>query len=445
MAVARARISRRIRIVAALAVVGGTVALIAPAGAQYTPVTFGAPVLLTTFPQCGGYEPTVVVDGFNNVVVTAHKQNHCDAAAPDPNGDLPVRGASWLWTSSDGAHFTDMPGLAPDGVDRLDVGDEGDLATDDANHIYFVDTKVVDTAFTSWLATGNGSVAETNHTPAVASAEPSDDRPWVVAHGNGVVLYTGNNAEVNPIGTNGKGCGPGRFTVHMSTDGGQTFDHQGCALPGSQWCRPAADHTADSQYFYMICTDTSNSLVAYTSPDNGTTWNETTIETGGGANAGDQSWPSAAVGPDGTVYALYGHPNSLTMYRSTDHGATWEKRDLVGDGTLQAGKYSYQWMAVAPDGSIGLAYYASYDGGNTWYVYAGTAPDWTSPFTEVSVDPQNPVADQGFTPWGDFFTIAFGPDSRLHIVWTRNDVIGGDPTGATLGLNSNIFYAVEGG
>ena len=118
-------------------------------GHKPTGFRFGTPVRLPTFESCGGYEPGLALDKFGNIFVTAHKQNHCDAVADDPSAPAGVRAESWLWTSTDGVNFGDMPGLAnlPADPSSLDVGDEGDIGLDDANHLYFVDTKVVDDHF----------------------------------------------------------------------------------------------------------------------------------------------------------------------------------------------------------------------------------------------------------------------------------------------------------
>src|SRR5213082_3747110 len=104
--------------------------------------TFGTPVRLPTFKSCGGYEPGIALDRYGNIFVTAHKQNHCDAVALDPSAPDGVRAQSWRGTSTDGVNFVDIPGLAhlAAAPDQLDVGDEGDIALDDSNHFYFVDT-----------------------------------------------------------------------------------------------------------------------------------------------------------------------------------------------------------------------------------------------------------------------------------------------------------------
>ncbi|HEX8025261.1 MAG TPA: hypothetical protein VF484_03560, partial [Candidatus Limnocylindrales bacterium] len=275
-----------------------------------TGIHFGTPVRLPTFEACGGYEPSIALDRFGNIYVTAHKQNHCDAVALDPSAPDGVRAESWLWTSSDGVNFTDMPGLAnlPVALDQIDVGDEGDIALDDAGHFYFVDTKVADDHFARWTVTGAGAshMAQDIARPVIPTLMPVDDRPWVVAHGSSTVLYAGNEGDKDTynVGSAAAGCtgtgivppqpgqhqNPpgGRYTVFLSHDGGSTFDPVGCTLPDSGWCRPGADHTPGSLYLYMLCGNdggaddevnttgdagfTAGTLYSFVSANDGATW-----------------------------------------------------------------------------------------------------------------------------------------------------------------------------
>src|SRR5262245_57544026 len=138
---------RKFATLAALAVLLGVLVpqaqvLAAKGGGHPAPgVRFGTPVRLPTYLTCGGYEPGIAVDRFGNIYVTAHKQNHCLAVAQDPTSPAGVRAQSWLWTSTDGVNFSELPGLAnlPADPATLDFGDEGDIALDDAGHFYFVD------------------------------------------------------------------------------------------------------------------------------------------------------------------------------------------------------------------------------------------------------------------------------------------------------------------
>jgi cytochrome c553 len=96
-------ISRRSR-VAIFAIVGVCALLVAPQvavlaassnkGSHQTALHFGTPVRLPTFQSCGGYEPGIALDRFGNIFVTAHKQNHCDAVADDPQA--PTRGMQYF-------------------------------------------------------------------------------------------------------------------------------------------------------------------------------------------------------------------------------------------------------------------------------------------------------------------------------------------------------------
>ena len=387
--------ARRLRGVRAGSVAAIVSLAIAAGGASAGPVSrqlsFGNPVKLTTFSACGGYEPGVLVDRYNNIVVTAHKQNHCDVAAIDPQAEVPVRAMSWLWTSSDGGrHFHEMPGMAVaghDDLDRLDVGDEGHLAQDDRGNIYFADLKVADDTFVSWRATGRGKIRQTVHQPVLATAQPLDDRPWLAAHGNGVVLFASNSGSPLVYSSPQNG-GSGRFTVYMSYDGGQTFDHLGVTIPKSGWCYPAADHRPGSRLLYVTCTDDNGGLFAYVSTDDGRHWATHRI----GRYLSLDSWPVSVVGPDGTVYLLHvdqdkggSHAFHLFLYRSRDHGRTWQR----WDATPQAGQFDNiagsAWLDVARNGDIGVAYYLLPPQDRNWHVYAGVSSGWGHRFRLADV------------------------------------------------------------
>lgn len=449
--------------------------------------TFGTPVRLPTFKSCGGYEPGIALDKFGNIFVTAHKQNHCDAVADDPSAPIGVRAQSWLWTSTDGVNWNDMPGMLNLLADpsQLDVGDEGDIALDDAGHFYFVDTKVVDDSFTRWTVTGLGTsnMVQDIHRPVIPSLMPVDDRPWVTAHGATTVMYAGNEGDKDSydVGSTANGCtGPvtppaagqpasgGRYTVFMSHDAGNTFNPVGCTLPDSGWCRPAADHTTGSQYLYMVCTNdagaddnvnnqgdpgfTVGTLWAYVSADDGNSWTRHKIDNynsnlPGGGSSGDITWPAVKVATNGFVYALFANPitdasgtkigTTLNLYRSTDHGATWQKQDVT---PANAGLIRYSWMDVAGDGhTVGVGYFTHATVNGNWHVYAGTENAFTGTVHYSQVDPVE-VAPAGDFAFGDFFEVGFDPAGRLDVVYTRcTDLIPGDDT--TDCLNSDVYFA----
>ena len=455
---------------AAVAFVGQGSAGAAPSGPA-----FAAPVKLTVDKYAGGYEPSITVDRFNNVVVTAHKQNHTLVASPDARSATGVRSQSWLWTSKDGKTFTDMPGLTPLQEQNAEFGDEGDLARDETGHIYFVETNVTDNSFSRYKAAGNGQLALETTRPVGPFGEPVDDRPWIAAHGDGVVMYIGNQGDKvsYPAGTIGGGdgdaYGPGRYTVYMSYDHGDTFDPIGITLADSGWCRPAADHRAGSKLLYVLCTNdggaddtttnagdpgyTQGTLWSYVSKDDGKTWSRFRM---GGYDAKDKvsTYPSVTIGNDGTVYALYNHSKTkhtqvipgaevpettiddpvdshLHLYTSKDNGRTWTDRDV----TPAKGMIRYSWVDVAPNGTLGIAYYYRPTVNSDWYVYAATAkPGKAFVASKVSKDK---IASKDYgSAFGDFFQIAFGPDSKLNVVWTsQNSDLFAE------GLNTDIYFA----
>ena len=432
---------RKLLVVATAVVVG--CGLVATTGSAARGNQFGAPVKVT--PTLGyGYEPAVYVDNYGNVFATAHKENWQLAIAPDLNSPTFTRSMSWAWVSTDsGRSFQDIPGLTALSFEQHDFGDEGDLALDDANHLYFVDTNVGDVTFTRWSVTGLGQMSLDLHRPFLPAAETVDDRPWVTAHGNGHVFYFGNQGDkvTYPLGQgSGSGFGPGRYTVYQSYDGGQTFDPLGYTLKDSGWCRPAADHAPGSPYVYAVCTNDGGSddvttdvnktgtIWAYVSADDGHTFSRYKVASYAALDS-TTSWPTVEVAPDGSIWALYvdgrldsnGDPvtNRLMLFHSTNHGQTWTKRDI----TPLTGRYEYGWLSVSPDGSkLGLGVYYRPNNTSDWYVYGSVFASGAKP-TLVSLDPAHPVQDKHcLDANGDLMGSSFSPDGTLSVVWTRNTI-----------------------
>jgi hypothetical protein len=401
---------------------------------------FSKPQLLTTDPYTGGYEPGVVVDKFGNIVVTAHKQNHSLVLSPDARSATGTRSMSWVWWSSDGGKtFKDMPGLTQAQEQNAEFGDEGDLAWDATGHLYFVDTNVADISFTRWKASGRGELELEHTVPVAGMGNPVDDRPWVAAHGDGVVMYLGNEGDSDtykggqaPVnGSKDAANGAGRFTAYMSYDHGDTFDHLGYTLKDSGWCRPITDRRPGSKTFYVVCSNDDGLHYAFATHDDGKHFTRYTM-----GKYTSSSWINGAVGPDGTVYAMYHDSdadklNHVKLYTSKNQGKTWKKTDIP---TGAPGKIAYSWMDVSAKGTIGIAYYYTPDGKKDWNIWAGTAKPGKR-FTFGKVAPGQQLST-GNTPWGDFFQVAFGPDDKLNVVWTRDGALAGEQ-----GLNSDIYYA----
>ena len=430
---------------------------------------FGPPVKVTP-PNGFGYEPSFSTDQFGNIFATAHKENWQLVLAPDANSPTATRSMSWMWDSSDGGQtWPDIGGLTAISIEQHQFGDEGDTAMDDANHLYFVDTNVADDTFVRWKVNGLGDVTLETTRPLIPAAQFVDDRPWITAHGDGHVFYFGNEGDkvTYPLGTQGVGCGPGRYTVYKSLDGGNTFDPLGCTLPDSGWCRPASDHRAGQHTVYAVCGNDGGSddvfspinpkgtLYAYVSLDDGRSWKRYVV---GSYQALDSSfsWPSVAVAPDGTVYAVYvdAHQmecftdltgatscdpdsNRVMLYTSKDQGQTWKGKDI----TWKPGRYRYAWLSISQDGAnLGVGVYYRPNNDQPWRVYGGTfKPNQRLNLT--SLDEAHPVAEATAEAPGDYMGSGFLPDGTLGVIWTRRVLVLGDPSLTTAAVERDIYFA----
>jgi hypothetical protein len=403
-------------VVTALSVVA--VALAATAGAS-TAAPFRPPVLLTPT-GAGGYEPAVISDRYGNLFATAHKENWQNAVAPDTGSPTLSRAMSWTWMSSDGGRsWQNLPGLAQDKV----VGDEGDFAVDAAGHLYFADLSFADSSLTRWTVTGLGKVTWDFTRPAIPTAG-IDDRPWLAAHGNGIVLYVG---EVLQAGEAASDADPGT-TIYRSTDGGQHFE-QGARLPGTTYCKPATDRTGRHPFFVVMCTGTGREILAFTSADDGRSFRRTVVGhyTGYGSR-----WPTADIASDGSVVAVAADDDKqrLLLMQSHDQGRTFSTAYLP----LPRWHYDLSVAAVAPDArAIGIGTYARRTSSEPWRIYGAV---WRPPARPelVELDAAHPVAPPR-APGAphDLMGAAFDASGRFTVVWTREGTrVGTDPAVQTL-------------
>jgi hypothetical protein len=426
-------------LLASLVLAGGWAAA-APTGQT---IRFDRSVRLTE-PNLGGFEPSIVVDRYRNVYITAHKQRQINVVSPDDQTTAGVRTASFLWTSSDGRTFRDV---TPDASYTLNFGDEGEIALDGANHLYMVDTNVGDVTFARWRIDGPGKQVLEEARPAVGTAQPVDDRPWIAANAAGDVLYIGNAgaATANPAGApaDGGGSGPGRFGAYMSHDRGQTFDPRGVTLKDSGWCYPAADPRAGSHTFYVACIDNDldvpdqaydHALRLFASTDAGRTWTRRTIATYESAG-----WPSIKVAGDGTVHVLIvdarttkaGTRSVLRLFSAQDGRSPVRERVLPSVGA----SIPFAWLGVAPDGSVGAVYYSQASSTVPWFVHATVLGRDGRVSTGVVGDV--PLAGPDGFPKGDFFEGTFGPDNKLYVAYTALN----DEPLAAAGLGTDVYFA----
>jgi hypothetical protein len=159
-----------------------------------------------------------------------------------------------------------------------------------------------------------------------------------------------------------------------------------------------------------------------------------------------------SVGPDGSVYALYNHSKTesggfvdgdeavfgsvptesrLHVYSAKAGGRAWSDRDV----TPKKGIVRYSSIDVAPNGTVGIAYYFREDTHSDWYVYAATAKPG-QPFRAGKVSKDKIASKEYSSAFGDFFQVAFGPDNKLSVVYTsQNTDLNAE------GLNTDIYYA----
>ncbi|MCA1702104.1 MAG: glycoside hydrolase [Actinobacteria bacterium] len=382
------------------------------------PIGFDAPVRVGNFQ---GFEPSIEIDSVGTIFVTA---------AEFPQGTS--AGGSPLWRSTDdGKTFQEV--VAKPGAYAW----EGDIALDADDRVYFVDMYAFAESHLSRYSAG-GELLEL-YRPAVINSQPLDDRPWVAAHGQGIVYYMAHA---------GNELGAGRITVQTSTDGGLTFGRD-FLFPRSGWGAIETDPNSDQAYviynnlFYAGTAPdgrpSATTIMVSDSDDSGTSWEphlvgKYKIGYGMGLDGDDhRDGLTVGVSPvDGTVYALWTDGGRrMKLARSRDHGSSWR----VFDVTPFAGRFSFPWMTVGPTGDVGIVFAGDPDnvGRAEDYIYGmvwrdsgcrrdrnGTRCDrrWSASYGRVRSDP---VGD--FSSQRDFFQAEFTPANRLVVPFTDKDVV----------------------
>ena len=360
-------------------------------------------------PEYGiGYEPSLAIDGYGNMFVTAHKDLRW--SSPDGGVANPLGGdphvwpdgsciadymtswdylASWFWVSNDngstwgpGAGFGPTPGtfieggFTGGGAGSACHGDEGDIAVDAMDRIYYLDTYLED----NWIhvLSDGGQTLESDFCDR-QSTMAGDDRPWIQAQNNGIVHYLGNSGVAIQDCENG----PGRYWYYRSADGGNSWS-QCYSMPGG-WSTMAPERSGEYVFVAQENQDSATGHVQVRiSDDTGLNWNEP-INVGPRNGNPPEGYPLVETNGLGTVAVVWADcPEGPTgawdvrIAMSYDRGQTWESWEITPpdwDGITM-----YPFVSISEDNVTMVSFYGipfnntaegEYVAGQEWYLYAG--------------------------------------------------------------------------
>lgn len=423
-----------------------------------------------------GYEPSLSIDSEGNLFVTAHKDlrwgGEGNPFAPVIGGNLDTwyacedgemtswdYWASWFWISNDGGetwghgeNFEPTPGnLVNSAVGSVSgsgsecLGDEGDIAVDANDVVYYLDTTLEDNWWHKFTDGGNTyispSVCERMQTMA------ADDRPWVAAQGDGIIHYLGNSGASPPECT----ADVGRYWYYHSESGGAPFS-QCYAMPGG-WSTISSQN--NGPYVFVAQEDADS--------DSGTVQVRVSPEYGRGTGPGpsDGTWlEPVTVGPrngncpegypvvnnneGGMVVVTWADcpngntgPWEMNVAVSYDNGTNWSNWNAT---PFDRGIAMYPFVSITEDNIVSISFYGldfdqdnSQDGyveGKKWYLYAGALrnpmENDTWDFKVVDPTPLHTVTSyeqsEGDThALHDFFETVMSPDGDwIGIAYQEN-------------------------
>ena len=352
-----------------------------------------------------GYEPSIAANSEGVLYYTAHK-NLDDKSSWDYL-------ASWFFVSKDNGktwYSPDEP-FPRGAVWQTYVGDEGDIAIDGRDNVYFIDTYLFDNHLHVW-----SHPDQYEYSVRIQKTTGLDDRPWIAAQGDGICHYLGNNAvEV----------GGGRYWYYRSTDGGRIWT-AGEPVPGNGWGLIDADRNGNHVYIISE-TDVGREadIVVYVSDDQGQTWDWNNPVVIAHRNGSGRQYPVISTHGDGIVWALWNDAtdgvekgNKIYAGRSTDYGQTWEHWNI----TPFQGFMDYPTINCGPDGSVAVAFYATdrlpVDDESEWYLYGAmqlNADQGELNLNFSIADPTPCYIGSNLHALHDFFEIVITPDMALNI------------------------------
>jgi hypothetical protein len=343
-------------------------------------------------------------------------------------------GSTWCCSSSDPSHLgTLIPGINRLGGGQYDAGGDPALAFDSRGNVYYAGLGFDRTAAPDTVAVnkgtfdGNGNLTWGQPVFIDQTSSPSilNDKEWIAADSNPSSpyrdrVYVTFTRYVFSTTTGAYVQSPIMFA--SSSDGGATFTKpmaiSGNAHYGSG-SRPVIGPDGAIYVFWDGSTRLASLSSTYVvkSTDGGATWSKplsisqltdqfVLADTAFRVN----SFPAAAVAPDGTVYA------------------TWTTETKLGNERLGGDPRCADWLTSDLGGCYSIAVWSkSTDGGATWSapqrVFAagdrrpiGYPVSQPSGGTLDAPDPAGPIEDT-------FPAVAVGPDGHAYFSAYRGDVV----------------------
>lgn len=403
-------------------------------------------------------------------------------------------GATWCCTSSDPQHLGSLiPGVTRLAGGTYDAGGDPAVAFDAQGNVYYAGLGFNRSSAPNTVAvnkgTFDGSGALTWGAPTFIdpTTSPSvfNDKEWIAAdaHANSPfvnrVYVTFTRFAFNPA--NGSYVQSPIFEAH-STDGGHTFSTPQSIAGNvlySQGSRPVVGPDGTVYIFWDGATrlSTLDSTYMVKSTDGGVSWSKPVqistlneIDSPADTVFRVNSFPAAAVAPNGDIYATwsteesdqYGGHATAVYSKSTDGGATWSAPTPIFAGLDAATRTPMNYagtgltpdthmvdtfwpgVAVSPSGRVFMSAYgadvtapwqscAKYDPKGSInclttgaYVNNGELDYFVSDLTtgvsgKVTTQPINTryMFRGGFI--GDYTDIAVGSDNVAHPLWTDSN------------------------
>ena len=360
-----------------------------------------------------GYEPSLSIDSMGNMQITAHKDLRWGGEGSPllpPLGDDPGLWyacsdgdstswdywASWFWISTNnGSNWTHGDGFDPTPGNMLTanylaggsecLGDEGDIAVDANDVVYYLDTTLEDNW---WHRSTDGGASYQMGACQRMNTMAADDRPWVAAQGDGIIHYLGNSGASPPECS----LDSGRYWYYHSENGGNSFS-QCYSMPGG-WSTISSQKHGPYVFVAQENADTNSGTVQIRISDE--------YGRGTGPGPSDGSWAAPIdLGPRngncpegypvvnnneaGTVAVVWADcpngdtgPWAMRFAISYDNGTNWSSWNVT---PFDRGLNMYPFVSISEDNVVSLAFYGldydqnnsedGYTAGKEWFLYAG--------------------------------------------------------------------------